>query len=122
LVIQVSEKINETVPNSISVEEILESIDPDLYYQGSIIRQAITELILLYEQIIEDTAKEAVAKEVRELLIKIAGLEAWKEGAEEEIKDIVLQRDIAKNWATGLGVALPIALVIGITTGLLISR
>ncbi len=72
-----------------SVQELYSAIDPNLFYPGSAVKEFAEKIFqeadiairgAYYQGMIDGAAQAAVP-----LLIKIEGLEAWKDGAEDKL-------------------------------------
>lgn len=68
-----------------TVEQIVSSIEPEKWYQGSDVRDAISQILLIAQDEIRATAEQAVIAATTELVKQNtaarAELEAWKWGA-----------------------------------------
>ena len=76
-------------PTEPSSQELYSAIDPNLFYPGSAVKEFAEKIFqeadiairgAYYQGMIDGAAQAAVP-----LLIKIEGLEAWKDGAEDKL-------------------------------------
>jgi hypothetical protein len=92
-------------------EEISSTIQPDQYYEGSLVKDAMWELILAADRAIvqasDDAAEAAAAEVTRQLLPELEGYKAGYEAAQ-----LQLQRGKWVTVAVGLGMFIAGALIV----------
>ena len=76
-------------PTESSSQELYSAIDPSLFYPGSAVKEFVEKIFQEADLAIRGAYYQGkidgAATAARPLLIKIDGLEAWKEGAEHKL-------------------------------------
>ena len=72
-----------------SVQELYSDIDPNLFYPGSLVREFAEKICQEADAMIQMAYRQGkidgAAQAAVPLLVRIAGLETWKEGAEDKL-------------------------------------
>ncbi len=101
-------------PTNPSVQDLYSAIDPSLFYPGSVVKEfaekIFEEAIMGMQGAYHQGKIDGAATAARPLLIKIEGLEAWKEGAEDKLAGSFLKTVLVMSGGLFFGYLIGTAL------------